>query len=63
MSQKTLNNTVGLIFVIIGTLHLFRSILGWPANIGTVVIPVGVSVVAFILSAFLSYSAFKLNKQ
>jgi hypothetical protein len=62
MSQKTFNNTIGLIFVIIGAIHLVRSILGWPVFIGTVSIPVGVSVVAFLLSAFFAYTAFKLNK-
>ncbi|KKQ34748.1 MAG: hypothetical protein US50_C0038G0008 [Candidatus Nomurabacteria bacterium GW2011_GWB1_37_5] len=61
MSQKTFNYIVGIIFIIISALHLIRSILGWSANIGGVEIPVGVSVVAFIIAGFLAYSGFKLG--
>jgi hypothetical protein len=60
MAQKALNYTVAIIFTLISILHLVRSILGWPVNISYVQIPVGVSVVAFIIGAFLAYSAFKL---
>lgn len=63
MNQKIFNNIIGFIFVLIGVLHLLRSILGWPVSVGNVSIPVGVSVVAFLVFTFLAYSAFKLNKQ
>jgi hypothetical protein len=63
MSQKIFNNIIGFVFVLIGVLHLFRSILDWPVNIGSVSIPVGVSVVGFLVSTFFAYTAFKLNKQ
>jgi len=62
MSQKSLNWAVGIIFSLISILHLIRSILGWEAIIGGVQIPVGASVVAFIIAGFLAYSAFKLAR-
>lgn len=60
MNQKTLNWAIGIIFSLMSVLHLIRSILGWQVNIGSVEIPGGVSVVAFLVSGFLAYSAFKL---
>ena len=62
MSQKIFNNITGGIFTLIAVLHLIRSILGWDVMIGETSISVGVSVVAFLISTFLAYSAFKLNK-
>ena len=53
MNQKTFNYLVGVIFSIIGVLHLIRSILGWEVQIGGVNIVVGISVIAFILSFLL----------
>jgi len=63
MNQKSLNWAVGIIFSLISILHLVRSILGWEAVISGVQIPVGASVVAFIITGFLAYSAFKLTYQ
>ena len=60
MSQKIFNLIVGVLFAIIGFLHLIRSIFEWPANIGTFVFPVGLSVIVFLVTGFISYSAFKL---
>jgi len=61
MKQKSLNWVAGIIFSLVSILHLVRSILGWEAIIGGVLIPVGASVVAFLISGFLAYSAFKLT--
>ena len=60
MSQKTFNLITGVLFAIISLLHLVRSIFEWPANIGTFSFPVGLSVIAFLVTGFISYSAFKL---
>ena len=60
MSQKILNWVVAIVFSIIALIHLVRSILGWDVVVGGVSIPVGLSVVAFLLSVFIAYSAFKL---
>jgi hypothetical protein len=62
MNQKTFNYITGVIFSIIATLHLIRSILGWKVLVAETEIVVGVSVVAFICALLLAYSAFALTK-
>ena len=57
MSQNKYNTITGIIFIIIAAVHLVRSILGWNVAVGSVSIPVGVSVVAFLLASFLAYTA------
>lgn len=61
MHQKTYFTLTGLIFLIIAVLHLFRLAYGWEAQIGGWDVPMWLSVVAFLLSGFLSYSAFRLR--
>ena len=60
MSQKTFNFIVGLLFGFIALVHLIRSIFEWPVNIGTFYFPTGLSVIAFLVAGFISYSAFRL---
>lgn len=62
MSQKSFNLAAGIIFAIIAVMHLVRSILGWDVIFAGFDIPVGISVLAFLITTLLSYSAFKLNK-
>ncbi len=63
MPQKTFNWIVGIIFILISAFHLLRSILGWDAILNGWNLPVGVSVVVFLVSAFLAYSAFGFDRQ
>ena len=63
MMQKTFNYTIGIIFILIAALHLLRSILGWDVVLNGWNLPVGVSVVAFLVSTFLAYSAFSFDRQ
>jgi hypothetical protein len=63
IKQKTFNLLAGVIFAIAAFAHLVRAILVWPLFIGPISISVGVSVVAFLVATYLSWSAFKLNKQ
>lgn len=62
MPQKIFNRITGIIFIIVAALHLLRSILGWDAILNDWNIPIGVSVVAFLIAAFLAYSAFGFDK-
>ena len=62
MSQKTFSTVVGVIFAVIAVLHLLRAVLGWQAVIGSFTIPMWLSWVAVVVSAFLAYSAFKLAR-
>jgi len=59
MSQKTFNLTTGVLLAIVSVFHLIRSIFEWPLNISTFYFPVGLSVIAFLVTGFISYNAFK----
>lgn len=61
MSQKTFSWITGILFSIIAAFHLIRSIIGAPITVGDWVVPVGVSVVFFLITAFLAYSAFHID--
>ncbi len=58
MNQKTLTRITGIIFAVIGVLHLLRAVFGWQAVIGSVTIPMWLSWVALAVAAYLAYSAF-----
>ena len=60
MSSKTFYKVSGTVFGIVGIAHLLRALLGWGLVIGPYNIPGWLSLVAFVVLAFLSYSAFKL---
>ncbi len=62
MKQKTFSSVAGAIFAVIAVLHLLRAVMGWPASIGSFAVPMWLSWVAILVSAFLAYSAFKLVK-
>ena len=61
MSQKTFSWLTGILFIIISAVHLVRSILGWEINFNGWMVPIGVSVVVFLITAFLAYSAFNID--
>ena len=63
MAQKTFNWIVGIVFTLIAALHLVRSIAGWPMRLNQWDIPVGASVVAFLLASTLAYVAFRLAEK
>lgn len=63
MSQKTFSWLTGILFIIISATHLIRSILGWEITINGWLLPVGVSVVVFLIAAFLAYSAFNIESK
>jgi len=62
MKQEGFNTLVGAIFAVIAVLHLLRIIYSWSAQIGTFAVPIWLSWAALVVSAFLSYTAFRLNK-
>ena len=61
MSQKTFSWITGILFIVISAVHLVRSILGWEVTFNGWSVPNGVSVVLFLVTAFLAYSAFNLD--
>ncbi len=60
MSSKTYLQVTGAIFAIIGLLHLGRLVWGWQAEIGLWQVPMWLSWLALIITAWLAYSAFTL---
>lgn len=61
MTQHTFSWITGILFIIISAVHLVRSILGWEILFNGWSVPTGVSVVFFIITAFLAYSAFNIQ--
>lgn len=63
MEQKRYFVITGMIFTLIGILHLARIIKGWEAQIGGLVIPMWLSWLAVILALFLAVSGSKLARK
>ena len=64
MKQKTFFIIIGIIFTVLGILHLLRIIFSWYVNIENFQVPMWFSYIAVLFSIILSYHAFKLsNKQ
>ncbi len=63
MSHKTFSWLTGILFIIISAIHLIRSIMGWDIAFNGWSLPIGVSVVVFLITAFLAYSAFNLDSR
>jgi len=59
MNQKTFHSVVGILFLIIAVLHALRLLYGWPAVIGTFVVPMWASWVAVVVAGTLSYHGLK----
>lgn len=62
MSSKLFYKVAGTLFGIVGLLHLARVVFGWNLIYANFYVPAWLSLLAFIVLAFLSYSAFKLAK-
>ncbi len=61
MEQRTYNTLTAMLFLIIALLHLLRIILGWPAQIGGVDIPLWASWLALVVTGALAYFGFRQN--
>ena len=62
MNQRYFNYTVGIIFAVMGVLHFVRSVLEWTIVVHGVEIPVGISVLIFVLLLALAYRAFSFKE-
>ena len=60
LSSKMFYKVAGVVFAIVGFLHLLRVVLGWNIVVGIYNIPSWLSLVAVVVSGYLSYSALKL---
>ena len=63
MSQRTFLGVSGTIFGIIAVLHLLRIMYGWPAQIGTFVVPTWLSWLSLLVAGYLAITAFSLLRK
>lgn len=63
MSNKSFSTVVGVVFSLIGLLHLVRAVYGWEALIGGWAAPLWASWVAVVVALYLAYSAFSLARK
>ena len=61
MDQRTYNIVTAALFLIMAVLHLLRVILGWPARIGGLDIPLWASWLALVVAGALAYFGFRLS--
>jgi hypothetical protein len=59
--SAVLSIVTAALFLIMAVLHLLRVILGWPARIGGLDIPLWASWLALIVSSGLAYFGFRLS--
>ncbi|MEK7176672.1 MAG: hypothetical protein AAB719_00010 [Patescibacteria group bacterium] len=62
MDQKSYYYVTGTVFLIIAVLHFLRLIYGWPANIGTFVVPMWLSWAALVFAGYLAYQGLKIKR-
>ena len=61
MDQRAYNTITAVVFLIVAVLHLLRVILGWPARIGDLDIPLWASWLAILVTGALAYCGFRLS--
>jgi hypothetical protein len=61
LSRKTYTHLSGVIFFIVGLMHLLRLVNGWEISIGDWSVPMWGSVLGLLAAWFLAYSALKLS--
>ncbi|MFH1455057.1 MAG: hypothetical protein ABIF22_01935 [bacterium] len=59
MDRKIYGILTGVIFLVVAPFHLLRSILGWQANISTLVIPIWISWIGLIVASCLAYQGLR----
>jgi len=60
--KNIITNLAGILFLVIASLHLVRSIYGWEAYVGTITIPLWVSWAVVLVTLYLAYVMFKMDR-
>ena len=63
MALKAFLGISGTIFAVIAVLHLLRAVYGWPAQIGTWIVPLWLSWLSLGIASFLAICAFRLLRK
>lgn len=62
MKAKTFFYTTGVIFFIVGSVHLWRLIFQWELMLGNWMVPMWLSALLFLLAYFLAFTGLRLSK-
>ena len=63
MKDKNFHKTAGIIFLIVGVLHLLRAVMSWPMKVDNFMIAVWFSYLAGVILLLMGIWAFKLKKK
>jgi lipopolysaccharide export LptBFGC system permease protein LptF len=63
MNHQTYTRVSGLIFLLVGLVHLWRVANGFTLTLGAAVIPIWASWVAVIVAAFMAYQALAKHRR
>ena len=63
MSQKTFSVVAGLIFFLIAVMHGLRLALKWEVVLNGWSVPMWVSAVAIVITAYLAFEGLKLSRR
>jgi len=63
MRQKTFSLVVGLIFLLIAVMHALRLALKWEVLLNGWSVPMWVSVIAIVITAYLAFESLKLSRR
>lgn len=61
--MKAYHQVSGLLFALVGVMHLVRAVQGWPMNLGANEVPVAASYGVFVLCAAMAFWAFSSMKK
>ena len=62
MTEKLYLIISGVIFALIGLLHLLRIMFQWPAMVGAWTVPFTISLMVIMVAAVLTFWAFRLSR-
>lgn len=63
LSAKTYLKVSGVIFFVVGILHLVRFLTGLSISFGTSDVPQWISPIGFVVAEYLAYSSFALSQK
>jgi uncharacterized protein YacL len=63
MSQYAFSLTVGIVFLLIAFGHLLRIVFGMPVVVQDIPIPLWASLIAVVITGFLSYEGFHFARK
>ena len=63
MDKQLFFRAAGLVFFLAAALHLVRVLQGWDLTLGGTVIPPALSIIAVLITGYLSIQAFRLQSK